>query len=209
MRCREIRRRLIAHGGRDSTSPPDAEVLAHLEQCPRCARDAEVMKLLGAITAAAGEDERQNMAPLGMMRDRVEQRTAAVSQRGVTRRRPVGTSLVFAGAAVVIALFIAAKVFLPAGTENHIIGYEVAFAGVERDVAEDTESICYMLWTLELPEANIDEVTCDTTCRVHIVYLQSPEEAARVIEAFSRLDHAYHSAEIIPVRARGAQNPSG
>lgn len=208
MRCREARYRLTVHGGRDS-APPDAEVLSHLEQCPRCARDAEVLKLLGTITAAAGTDDRQHMAPLGMMRERVEQRATAVSQREIIRRRPTSRSLVFAGAAVVIALFIAAKVFLPAGTENHIIGYEVAFAGVERDVAEDTESICYMLWTLELPEANIDEVTCDTTCRVHIVYLQSAEEAARVIEAFSRLDHAYHSAEIIPVRARGTQNPSG
>lgn len=208
MRCREARHRLIAHGGRDFAPPLDPEVLAHLEQCPRCARDAEVMKLLGAITVAAGNDDRQNMMPLAMMRERVEQRTAA-SQRGIIRRRPAGRSLVFAGAAVVIAMFVAAQVFFSAKTENHIIGYEVAFAGVERDVAEDTESICYMLWTLELPEANVDEVTCDTTCRVHIVYLQSPEEATRVIEAFSRLDNAYHSAEIIPVRARGTQNPSG
>jgi len=189
---------------------------AHLRQCPRCAHEAQLLQCLDRISAAAGENDHSRIIPLAKTRELVEQRVANAEYRAVSGERiiirrwlPSGKAAALVCAALVVAVFFAGQLFFSGESENHIIGYEVAFAGVHKELAEDTEQICYLLWTLELPEADIDDVTCDTTCRVHIVYLQSREEAAKVIEAFSRMGNAYRTVEIIPVRAQGTQHPSG
>lgn len=205
MRCRQARIRLTASTQDGSAKTDDQELLDHINHCPVCAREAAAAGTLRQIFTAAGVNDMENVTPLHEQKVRIEARLArhqrlkvseGTARRGRLKWRPaygVGVSLV-------AATLIAVLTLIPFQYDR-TIGYEVAFAGVERDLVEEDERVCDMLFALGLIEAAVDFLGCDTTCKLTVIDLKSKEEVQLVVAAFAHINPMELSTNVIPVRA--------
>ena len=99
-----------------------------------------------------------------------------------------------------VATLIAALTLIPFQYDQ-TIGYEVAFAGVERELVEEDERVCDMLFALGLIEAAVDYLGCDTTCKLTVFDLKSKQEVQLVVAAFAHINPMDLNTNVIPVRA--------
>jgi hypothetical protein len=190
MRCAQARQRLIASHG---DAGDDRELIHHLQNCAACAAFARAERALGRDLAAAAADEGLDDMPLSDIRSRVESRlselahpkfkevflmSAALRQ---IKRRP---TLSFSMAAFVIILFVATLVPF---SFTRTVGYEVAIAGVDRDLAVDTSKVSSLLNALGVKDAAVTVGDCDTTCVLKISALQSEDDVDLVTTAFAEL----------------------
>jgi len=190
MRCAQARQRLTASHG---DAGDDHELIRHLQTCADCAAFARAERALSRDLAAVAADEGLDDMPLSDIRSRVEARlrelahpkfkevflmSAALRQ---IKRRP---TLSFSMAALVIVLFVATLVPF---SFTRTVGYEVAIAGVDRELAVDTVKVSTLLNALGVKDAAVTVGDCDTTCVLKISALQSEDDVDLITTAFAEL----------------------
>ena len=104
--------------------------------------------------------------------------SAAIRQ---IKRRP---TLSFSMAALVAILVVATLVPF---SFTRTIGYEVAIAGVDRELAVDTAKVSTLLNALGVKDVSVALGDCDTTCVLKISALQSEDDVDLVTTAFAEL----------------------
>ncbi|RKX25126.1 MAG: hypothetical protein DRP45_06660 [Candidatus Zixiibacteriota bacterium] len=206
MRCREAQLRLAESRRTESAAPADNELLAHLSECPDCARLAEAAGMLNQMFEAAAVNDTLNVVPISERKHTVETEVALRKRKhvpaatiGLPRRRRMGV-----GIAVAIAVLAILSV-IPFGYDR-IVGYDVAFAGVDKNLATDDHMICDMLFALGLVEAAVDVKGCDSTCCLHIIDLKSSNEVHLVVTALNVMNPDDLSTEIIPLTVKSSRS---
>jgi hypothetical protein len=206
MRCRQVKHRLSQYEKSGGDPLKDQPLADHLKSCRHCAEEASAAKLLTRLLRSAGEADEADIRPLDAARRRIEASGAVnVGRESIVRRildALSGTgrrqSIRLAYPAVVLALLLV--VTLVPFRYHRTVGYAVAFAGVEKELVEDNEIVCDLLYDLGLWEADVDVLGCDTTCNVQVVSLKSLEEARMVVSALNQVESCCASSNIIPVR---------
>jgi hypothetical protein len=195
MRCREAKSRLSRTAALDA---PNSELQEHLRVCPKCAEEARLAETMQSILDAASVDDRAAMPPLAEARARIEAaERRQTASRKETRRVSIRRPLIGFGLAVAAAL----AVFLLVPFEyQQTIGYEVDVAGVHPGLVEDDITLCDMLYTLGLAEADVDILGCDTTCKVQVLHLKSRDEVQLVLAAFNSINSESVTADIRPIQ---------
>jgi len=205
MRCREARLRLTVSRQDRSAGTDDRELIDHLNQCPACAREAGAAGTLRQIFAASSVNDMEYVTPLHKQRLQVEARVAHQQHPNVNagtarRERLIWRPAFGVGLALVAVTLIAALTLIPFQYDR-TIGYEVAFAGIERELVEEDERVCDILFELGLIEAAVDFLGCDTTCKLTVFDLKSKQEVQLVVAAFAQVNPMDLTTDIIPVRA--------
>jgi len=205
MRCDDVRRMLT--GSRREPISPDNErdIAEHLRTCRDCAAHAESAELLRRVLTSAKTDDTAEMVSLADQRRTLTER---LSKRGPSKRLLASATLgldlylprwrrfALGAAAAIAALMI---VTLVPFTYQSTVGYDIAFGGVGRDLALDTDRICDTLLELGLYEAGVEVTDCDSTCGMVIMDLHSQEEICMVVTTINSLDPGRLSTAIIPV----------
>ena len=219
MRCSEARRRLseFAEAGGEfakagSEFAIDEELAEHLCLCPACARIAEASRVMRQDFATAAVDDLTDTIPFAALKTRVETQASLKHRTRQTentimaeianqfRRRPrlsVGV--------VVIALIILGSVLIPI-RYNKTIGYEVAVAGVDKDLAMDKQRVIEFLDQLGVSDASIEVSGCDTTCILKITELKSAEDAQIVLVAFEHVPNVKVSKNVTEISTLATGN---
>ena len=162
MRCREARRRLTGSRKGQPADLEDRELLDHLAECPDCAREAKALGTLRQMLLAAGENDAAHVTPISAQKDVVEARATRAGRAMLWRRffwfatEHGGRNRLRYGIGVAIAIALLAVVSFVPFRYDHTVGYDVAFAGVCRELGADDERICDVLYELGLEEADID-----------------------------------------------------
>ena len=206
MRCRQAQSRIIEHEKSGTDPTKDRSLMDHLGDCPVCAEELDAADLLGRLLRRAGEDDTTDITPLVAARRTIEARAQTTAGRPSVLQR-IGAALsgrVFRrparlGYALVVVGLLLAVTLIPF-RYHQTVGYAVAFAGVEKELVEDNETICDILYDLGLFEADVDVLGCDTTCNVRVIALRSLEEARMVVTAFNQVENCCSSSDIMPVR---------
>ncbi|MFH1685905.1 MAG: FlgD immunoglobulin-like domain containing protein [bacterium] len=193
MRCHQARKRLIAARGRMALYGHDRELLDHLRQCRECALLAQAEQTMRRDLDTAAPDDNVDVVGLPAFRKLVEARAAGIAKRNYRetnrmsemvdnlRRRPrVSLTL---GLAVVVLLFVT---LVPMKWDSEV-GYEVALAGVDKNLAMDQFRIQQLLDKLGIENANIQLGNCEATCKLTIGDLKNEREVKIVTTAFDEL----------------------
>ncbi|MBU8933295.1 MAG: T9SS type A sorting domain-containing protein [candidate division Zixibacteria bacterium] len=187
MRCHEARRRLT-----ESVFAEDQNLQDHLRVCPACARQAKAaLQLHQTLQAAAASDNAETI-PWSEQMARVESRVA-LNKRTVTKETSIMTQIVnklriprysvSLGVAVVVLLLCTLVPF----QFEQTVGYEVAFAGVDRNLALDSDRLSKLLNALGVEDASFDVGDCEATCKVKISELKTDKEVQLVLAAFDEI----------------------
>ena len=164
-------------------------------------RFAEAERLLESDLVAEREHARvaPDDLPLAVVRARVEhagrapaRQTARISkgtllmnkiQHSLSRRPSLSISV----AAVAILLIV--LTVIPFSVDE-TVGYQVALAGVNPDLALDGDRVQELLDALDADNARFDVGDCDKTCKVYISDLKDTNQVRLVIEAFNEMGEA-------------------
>ena len=190
MRCHEAKRRLARRFAEGREIGSDSALAEHLTRCAACATLARAERTLRRdLETAAGHDNAEAV-PLPQLRTRVEARARAQQAartkekslmskiNGTVKRRPrLGLSLGVAA----VALFVATVIPF---SFNDTIGYEVALAGIDPDLALDEFRMQELLTGLGLEEATFEVSDCTATCKLKVGDLKSQRDVKVVVAAF-------------------------
>ncbi len=220
MQCHEARNKLAEYNRKGIDISSDRELMEHIRQCPDCARDLVADNALQKLFTTAGTDDTEGVMPMAEKRVQVEAEAARASGRAGWRRffRWVPANILMKRPAmsfgtVVAVMVLAILTFVPFDY-HHTTGYTITMEGVNEKLAGDIERICDMLHTMGLEDAEVDILSCDTTCyltgakecdtlcKLLFVELKTREEAQRVVSAFTRIDSKDLTTNIEPVRTR-------
>jgi hypothetical protein len=192
MHCNEAERRLTHLESKGLTPRDDAELNDHLASCPKCAKLAEASRLLGRAfddlrTADVGQSPAFAWVKSRIMAEaathRKEGRIADMfdkiwnPQTGRTRRR---VSL------AVVAVVLAFVTLVPFHYQR-TVGYEVAFAGVNKDLAMDQDKLELLLSKLGIGGATVDLGACEATCSLVVSNLKSKDQCQMLVYAMKEL----------------------
>ena len=195
MRCRQARKKLIELVLARVPLDRDHELREHLSECSACAARAEAAAALDSdFESARGHDNSDSIAwpelrsavearVMAKINNREKEKSIMAGIYNSARKRPK-FSIGVAAFAIVILLSLVIPV-----KYDKTVGYEVAFAGVDKNLAMDGDKIAQLLDKLGVDDAEVDVTDCDTTCKVYIKKLKSPDEADIVIAAFSDIDN--------------------
>ena len=193
MRCSEARQRLIKFRGSAPDDTDGRELLKHLRDCPACAAFARAEQALARDFSAAKETDIADDIPLSTLKTRVESRVRLGGGKqakersimgvliGPFKKRPrLGLSL------GVVAIVLALATLIPFTLEQ-TVGYEVALAGVDKDLAMDSYRVQELLAALGVGEATFDIGDCEATCKVKISDLKTEDDVKLVVAAFDEM----------------------
>lgn len=191
MRCRQVRQKLIQLSG--SVSEADHDLREHLQSCSKCASFARAeLELKHDLDLASADDkhERQSWTELIAV---VEKRAVSMTPKksreksimsiltNQFRKRP---KLGFSVALAVILLVLATTVPFKF---DKTLGYEVAIAGVDENLAVDNEKLEILLETIGLEDAKFTVDGCEVTCNIVISDLKSEDDVEIVKIAFEKM----------------------
>lgn len=182
---------MIASAGKISAE--DNDLKKHLRSCHECAAFAAAEMTLCRDLATAGVDDNSGDVPLSALKTRVEAR-ALPRQTNKTKEIPLMSAAIKyirkrprLGATFGVALAVMAFITLIPFSFENTVGYEVAIAGVDKDLAMDTWKIQSLMTTLGLKGAKVDVSDCETTCLVVISELENEGDVNIVITAFDEM----------------------
>ncbi len=194
MRCYQARQELNRLGWSDTKIAQEMQLVQHLQNCPACAGLLKAEQSLKSDLRAASLNDNEEVIPMSVLKARVEYQAAKVPQvtfmekllmaplnNLFTKRPKLGIGL----AVTIVALLISALVPF---TYDNTIGYEVAFAGVDRTLAMDQDKIQDILLKLGVEDAAIDVSDCEATCKLFISDLKSSSDAQMIKAAFINID---------------------
>jgi len=216
MRCRDARAIIAGLKNRIAGLTERHELIEHLRECPRCARDFWADKTLQDILAEAAVDDTKDIMPLDRIRNDIEIK-AGQPGSSAPLRRPSWIKLVFAKPTLsfttVLAILVIAIAALVPFEFSHTVGYTVTMDGIHKNLAGDIERVCNILSAVGLEDTEVDILSCDSTCRgadtircdprcrLKFVDLKSEEEVDRIIDAFSHYSPDRVTSNIITIRA--------
>jgi len=192
MHCHQARERLTALRGQVPEGAGDRDLREHLRACDACRAFAEAERLLESDLVAEREHARvaPDDLPLAVVRARVEhagrapaRQTARISkgtllmnkiQHSLSRRPSLSISV----AAVAILLIV--LTVIPFSVDE-TVGYQVALAGVNPDLALDGDRVQELLDALDADNARFDVGDCDKTCKVYISDLKDTNQVQLVV----------------------------
>ena len=185
MRCHQVRERL---NRRDGSPLKDEEaVLQHLQQCDSCAHYARAEMALRRDFDCLSPDDAGGGLSLGHLKTRVEAHARPVSEsvmsaisRQLKKRPRTSVAITFAFAVLLFATVIPFKM-------NQTIGYEVAFAGVDKNLAMDSDKIHELLNAIGVTQADIELGDCEQTCNLKIIDLKTQYDVQMVLTAFDEM----------------------
>ena len=210
MRCHEARQRLIESRGELSNYNRDKELLEHLRQCPDCARLAQTEMILRRDLKSAAADDMTDTIPWSTLKDRVESQAGLASgntqeisfmnklAQQMKRRPRVGISM------AVVVVLLAFLTLVPFKFER-AIGYEVAIAGVDRNLAMDEYKIQQLLDALGIEGVTYDVSDCEATCHLKISDLKSEDDIRIVVTAFNQLGKCELEG-VVPILEEGSSS---
>lgn len=206
MHCDQAKRKISEHEMAGTDPLKDPSLVDHLQGCSSCRGEAQAAGLLTRALMDVGEDNTLEITPFLEARRRVEAQAASSDDcSSVTNRARSGffigrlwRPVRFAYGLVALAAML--TVSLIPFQYDKTVGYAVAFAGVEKELVENDEFICDLLYDLGLVEADVNVLGCDSTCDVQVVELKSLEEARLIVNALARISSSELSSDIIPVR---------
>lgn len=190
MRCREALNRLNRLNL--SGQRPDLELLEHLKSCPACARQAEAVRELNRAFADLSLSEEVDQISWPEQVRRVE--TAARASRNRTKEMPVMSALkrqfqlrpkLSAGLTAAVVVLLAATL-IPFKFDQ-TVGFEVAVAGVNRDLALNQDKLDEMLERLGLSDVHVSVTGCEATCSLVLSELDSEQDASLLRLAFEEI----------------------
>jgi len=190
MRCAQVRRRIT---DRPDTVRTDDMIRRHITDCRKCARFLAAEQQLDRSFETM-ERESEASSPLSLVRRKVEARIDSSARPQIQensfmshitrqlRTRP--RTMLSIG---VVATAILVMTLIPFRVDQ-TIGYEVAVAGVNKDLAFDDNRLSELLTALEIPETHLPIGDCDATCRVTFREIQSESQARMLVAAFEELN---------------------
>lgn len=191
MRCFQVRQKIASWSGLIPLGAEGAAVGQHLDSCRECALYAQAEKLLQTDIKSAMADDNIEIVPLAQLRNRIEADTSRPAnmerlsfmrklQDRMLRRPRTGIVVGAIMAVVILVTLIPFKL-------DQTIGYEVAIAGVDPNLALDEEKVNALLIALGVDGATFNVETCDPTCLVKITELKSPKDVMIITEAFNEM----------------------
>ncbi len=202
MRCRQAKQKLKSKHFENSEIAKDQTLVNHLNECPACASFLAAENLLRLDFQAAAVDDTEEVVTDWLLKAQVE-RQAADANRSKFRENHLmaaftnllkkQSKLTIGVTTVVVVLLL--SILIPF-SYNKTIGYEVAFAGVDKNLALDSSKIQTLLEKLGIDGAVIDVSGCEATCNVKISDLKSSDDAKLVLAAFNEIDHVVVLEEI-------------
>ena len=194
MRCHEAKRRIVESYGSQSGGRQDEGLQDHLRHCRDCAAfagaESMLQRDLRLVTVRDDTDE----IPFSLLRTRVEARARLSAQESkekdlmntlanqIKRRPRLGISLAMA---VVVLAFVTLVPF----KFERTIGYDVAIAGVDKNLAMDSQKVSELLAALGLEDVTFEVGDCEATCQLNISELKSQEDVQVIVAAFNQLGH--------------------
>ncbi len=205
MRCGEAKRRLTEYWLEEPEQVDDQELLNHLRECSACARHAAAIRSLKRDFAAARAFDNDGGLPLSILRTRVEAH-ASISKPAETKERSLMSTFMknlrkrskLSATVAVVAVVLAVLTLVPFRFER-TVGYEVAVAGVDKDLALDSDRVAALLKALGMEAAKVDVTACEATCSLVVRELGSQEDAKLVAAAFLSGGEAGLDCEMIEV----------
>ncbi len=190
-------------------------VLEHLLSCPACysvaTREFDAESLLSQALSNTKKSldsaTDSTTTPLHFLRTRVEERLDDAQANAYQLQRNSIMSKIFSqfknrsrlsiGLALATVALLAVTV-IPFRYQD-TIGYEVAFAGVNKDLALDSDKITALLLELGVQGATVDVSGCETTCNLKITDLKSLEDGQLLIAAFESGGAVHLTNELTPI----------
>ncbi len=215
MRCSEAKRRLTKYWLTMPTEAQDQELLHHLQVCPACARRAAAIRSLKQDFAAAREDHVGGGLPFSFLKTRVEAEVASHASPMKNKEKSLMSTLMnnlkrrpkLSATFGVVALLTAFLTLVPF-TFERTVGYEVAVAGVDRDLALDSNKVSALLTALGMEDAEVDVTDCEETCNLIISKLDSEKDAGLVAAAFSKSYNFSIQCQVRVVKEMGEYSAS-
>ena len=194
MRCWQAKQKLNELNFDNSEIAKDKMLVNHLRECTACESLVSADNLLRADFQEASVDDNEVVVSNWQLKAQVERQASLEYSRFkenqfmavITRLVQKQSKLTIGISTVAVVLLL--SVLIPF-SYNETIGYEVAFAGVDKDLALDSQKLHTLLEKLGIDGADIDVSGCEATCNVKISDLKSPDEAKLVKAAFSEIGH--------------------
>ncbi len=208
MHCSEARHRLTGSNRDGFNIENDHELLEHLKNCPDCAKEAQAAKALKEIFDVSSKNDTTNIIPIESQKKLVK----AIFENGnrptnkefsfgnfFSKRSTFGVSAIATAAVLILFTLIPFKY-------EQVVGYEILFSGIDRDLVEENTTVCDVLFNLGLQEADIDFLECDNTCNLTVQFLKSEKEVNMVISAFSEINDYDLSSNVIPIHTKSSRS---
>jgi hypothetical protein len=201
MRCRQARLRLTLFAETGQEIAGDKQLLEDLEQCSAFAREAQAAgELCQAFAEASHHDEvdqigwpeqvcRVEALATGTKQNQPKEKPFMSTIKQQMKLRP---RLSLGLAAAVIVLIGATVIPLKF---DQTVGFEVAVAGVDRNLALDQDRLNEMMERLGVGDVHVDIKGCEATCNLVVSDLSSEDDAQMVKLAFEAVgSEAVHVA---------------
>ncbi len=193
----------------------EKNLLEHLTDCPDCLNEAVKHFEIESIVSQAFTESKTNLeqasfegaTPLQFLRPRIEARADGKTSSAT---KPIGNSTMSTifnqlknrsrltiGVALATVALLAVTV-IPFKYDD-TIGYEVAFAGVNKVLALDSDKISKLLNELGVKGATVDVSGCETTCNLKITDLQTAEDGRLLIAAFESVGAVHLTNGVTPI----------
>ncbi|KAA3631797.1 MAG: T9SS C-terminal target domain-containing protein [Calditrichaeota bacterium] len=198
MRCRQIKQKLNDPDFDLSAFATNDQLADHINICPNCSQLLQAEKQMRHELQAAGASDTDEIPSLWHLRNQVESKATAHLRENnsmalftnmIKKRSRLSISIT----AVVAILLLS---FLIPFSYNKTIGYEVAFAGVDRNLALEEGRIQALLAKLGITDAEVNVSGCEQTCNVKIKSLKTTDDAQLVVAAFNKIENAVSLQEI-------------
>ena len=151
MHCHEAQRRLTELGSSAADLRDDAPLNAHLASCDACARAAEATHTLRRAFDTVNQSDRDDMPTFDQVKSQVEQGASATHPRlrgnksiMATIWNPLSGRTRWSIGLVTATAVLAFLTLVPFSYER-TVGYEVALAGVDKNLAMDEGKIRVLL----------------------------------------------------------------
>jgi hypothetical protein len=197
MLCRRIQQKLNSHDWQFERYRQDSDVMAHLDVCPRCRSLVQGEEALRSDLRLVKQAAPSSEISLSDVRQSVE---AAPAARSIGHARGshsgLRTALVF-GLVGVVIIFL---VFVPF-TFKEKVGYEIAIAGVDKNIAQGSQDITPLLRALGMEKEQATDLVdslggdkvrfsvgeCSETCHLRISDLKTERDVKLVVNAIIAL----------------------
>ena len=185
MSCKHTKHLLAEMNARELTAVEKDELTRHISSCSLCFEESKHETILTSILKESTDDDNSYIIPQELMRVRVEQKLQNNNKPnavvGIFTRRLL-VPLVSA-ACLVLFFFLFQK-----NNISDLYEYTVALDGIDVEIVTGDKDLCDMLFTIGLPDASIDVIGCDTTCKLVIFDLKSEAEAEKVIHVLNSIN---------------------
>jgi len=193
MRCAKARNRLNQLSQAELDLRTDSELLSHIEGCSECALQYQTAQDLQAAFSDARVSDDDGLE-FEHLKTRVNARVDLVQQPGWRKlnimsrlRQQISKSPRLSMSMAIILLAVGVTTLIPFKYDR-TIGYEVAVAGVDKELALNEVKMGEFLLRLGVEDAIVDVTGCDTTCNIIIRALKNPDDAQLIKLALSQVN---------------------